>query len=159
MGESCDFIFLVVRGAVAERSESHLGDSIKKLLAESSRSHYVEAGGMAGLENIMPQFAKRTIANICSASDSICSVIELEAEPLRNIVLRDSLMVQKLWGFVQNRYILFYPKLVPELKDYGYRHIKKFMNENSAVYCLESGQTFKNKGGFILWQGQVTVYG
>jgi hypothetical protein len=30
-------------------------------------NHYVEVGGTAGLENIIPQFSKQTIQNIAAA--------------------------------------------------------------------------------------------
>lgn len=152
-GGSSDFIFLVVRGAIVQRAEQNLGTSLQRLNSEASKSHYIEAGGIAGIENILPQFAKDCFCNTSSASDSLCSVIELEAEPLRRIILNDSLKLQKLWGFIQSRYILYHPKLVPSLKKYGYRHIKKFMQMNSNVYCLDTGNKFKIRGGFILWQG------
>jgi hypothetical protein len=53
----------------------------------------VEVGSIAGLENILPQFAKESISTISSASDSLCSVIELEAEPLRRIICNDSILL------------------------------------------------------------------
>jgi hypothetical protein len=46
-----------------------------------------------------------------------------------------------------------YPNLLPEMKSFSYRHIKKFLNTNSMVFVVEPGQTFKCPGGAILWQG------
>lgn len=32
------------------------------------------------------------------------------------------------------------------------------MAQSSEIYCFNCGNKFKIKGGFILWQGQVTLY-
>jgi len=66
-------------------------------------------------------------------------------------------MLQKLWGFAQTRYIIFNPTFLPELRTFTYRHVKKFINNNSAIYSLENGQTFRCPGGAILWQGQLAA--
>jgi hypothetical protein len=81
----------------------------------------------------------------------MCSVIELEAEPLREMVMKSDVLMQKMWGFVQTRYIVAFPDLLPEMKMFSYRHIKKFLNTNSMVFVVEPGQTFKCPDGAILW--------
>lgn len=147
----------MVRGAVIENASKECLDSqhpdLRRDEVKKSRNHYVEVGGTAGLENILPVFSKMTIHNIQAARDSMCSVIELEVKPLREMVMKDNRLLQKLWGFVQTRYIVAFPSLLPELSNYSYRHIKKFLNSNSAIFVVESGQTFKCPGGAILWSG------
>lgn len=92
-----------MRGAVVENSSKEAleskppkGDGTQDV----GHDHYVEVGGTAGLENIIPQFSKMTIHNIAAAKDSMCSVIELEAEPLREMVMKNDALMQKIWGFI-----------------------------------------------------------
>jgi hypothetical protein len=51
-----DSIYLVVRGAVVENSSKDALDSMhpKNDGAKYGHNHYVEVGGTAGLENILP---------------------------------------------------------------------------------------------------------
>jgi hypothetical protein len=120
------------------------------------RTHYVEAGGIAGLENILAQFSENTMANI-QASDTICSVLQLDVLPLRAMISAKPELQQKLWQFIQPRYLTFKPAFLKELSGYTYRHIKSFLADRSAIFALESGQTFQAKGGAVLWQGEVAV--
>jgi len=61
---------LVVRGAVIEDSSKFAPDQ-KQDQEDGAQAvghnHYVEVGGTAGLENIIPQFSKQTIHNIAAA--------------------------------------------------------------------------------------------
>ena len=88
-GSVCHSIYLVVRGAIDENStDSNTPEDEKQL-----HCHHNEVGAIVGIENILPQFAEKTIVYIRAERDTLCSVIELDAEPLREIITTDEDML------------------------------------------------------------------
>ena len=97
-GSQNHYFYLVVRGSVSERVSSDEIVSHQQEKDSFLHSHIVDMGGLAAVENLLPDYDLSTVTDIFASKYSMSSVIQLPIAPLREKLLGNSVAMTKLWS-------------------------------------------------------------
>lgn len=114
-------------------------------------------GSVVGLQYLACDFNNESIATAIAHGTSHTGLVEIEIEPMREMIERDPVKLVTFWKIVLPRVIKLMPKIFPKLSVWNRELLIQFVNSCEMEY-YKTGDTISVANGAIIAAGTAIMF-